>query len=312
MRWEYTKSSFTKQYDSYAILNTSSNSSITGIFATGQSAWNVNTSPTFSMITMMFDGNQGSSNNWITWYWNGLTLSSTSSVVAGWDPNEAANFFFNSKISPNTPYIPATVSGWVGGYRFPRAHWQDNLFFWSSTMSQSVIRQYLWNNSNPLCDYSSYFPGSIYWNFNGADPYTSVSGGPITLISEGAGVYPAPTISTTHSVPCVNNLTTNEFVVWAGATGCDIGNSYPVRGVYQDTAGTPPSGTMSIWTLPNIGQESEFYLGMTFSDTPDLQYPILFGLYFAFTLSTTPGSGILYEMSGYNLGATYSLGDVCP
>jgi hypothetical protein len=68
------------------------------------------------------------------------------------------------------------------------------------------------------------------------------------------------------------------------------------------------------YTDYNIGSEDRFYLGMTFYSDPELLNPIsLVGgsWYFAFTLSTTPGSGILYEMNNYNLFATYSLGDSC-
>jgi len=67
------------------------------------------------------------------------------------------------------------------------------------------------------------------------------------------------------------------------------------------------------YTDYNVGSEDRFYLGMTFYSDPELSTPVSAGptWYFAFTLSTTPGSGILYEMNATNLFATYSLGDSC-
>ena len=291
------------------ILSTGSNINITGISTQGQSSWNQSTSPTFSMLTFVMDGDQTGITNQFRMFWNGFTLSGTGSMTPGFVAEESVYSFYSSN---RTSYIPATMSGVLGAYYWPRAFCADNLFFYWDSLSQQQIRQQLWNTSQPLCNYSNLFTGSLYWNFNSKmNPYRSV-GNQLTLSPVGV-ILDSPTISTTHSVSCATQLLDN---VWSSVYDNYYGCANYVRGVYCDGSGdqscmlTPDT----YYTDYNVGSEDRFYLGMTFYSDPELSIPISLGAgpwYFAFTLSTTPGSGILYEMNNYNLFATYSLGDSC-
>ena len=291
------------------ILSTGSNINITGISTQGQSSWNQSTSPTFSMLTFVMDGDQTGITNQFRMFWNGFTLSGTGSMTPGFVAEESVYSFYSSN---RTSYIPATMSGVLGAYYWPRAFWADNLFFYWDSLSQQQIRDQLWNTSQPLCNYSNLFTGSLYWNFNSnMNPYRSV-GNQLTLSPVGV-ILNSPTISTTHSVSCATQLLDN---VWSSVYDNYYGCANYVRGVYCDGSGdqscmlTPDT----YYTDYNVGSEDRFYLGMTFYSDPELSIPISLGAgpwYFAFTLSTTPGSGILYEMNNYNLLATYSLGDSC-
>jgi hypothetical protein len=80
----------------------------------------------------------------------------------------------------------------LGGFRWARAHWQDQTLFYDGLISPQDINTVLYANGSPASDISLLIPRSVMFNYN--EPYTGAwldsSSGPIpiTLTPIGIGI----------------------------------------------------------------------------------------------------------------------------
>ena len=144
-----------------------------------QSPWNSGSNSQFINITFTIDGNAGFVNNpgdqsqSGVIYWNGQALYTQESP-----PASGSTSMFLSSFNSGSAIT-------LGGWRWARAHWQDQTLFYDGVLNQGAINSVLYAGGLPVSDVTLALGRGTMFNYN--EPYTDAwldsSGVPIITLN---------------------------------------------------------------------------------------------------------------------------------